>query len=119
MEIIEKIEEGLEMNPDERKGIKGRSLMLNVQDFNYIHGIPTEYMHLLALGVVKRLLEQCFTVGENRSRLVKTPLASPDLFNVLMKSIKVTHEFSRRARKLDLAVMKAQELRNICIFFSH
>ena len=117
LEIVQKIEDGDDLSPNEKKGIKGRSELLDIEHFDFVLGLPTEYMHLVPLGVVKRLLELCFSVGENRQRIIKTPLASPDLFHELMKNIKVVHEFSRRVRKLDLAVLKAQELRNILIFF--
>lgn len=118
VEIVEKIESGTELTAFEKKGIKGRSLLLDIEDFDYVLQLPTEYMHLVSLGVVKRLLELTFSVGENRYRVTKRPLTSPNLFNDLMKYIKVPREFSRRARKLDLAVLKAQELRNLLIFFS-
>ena len=75
-------------------------------------------MHLICLGGVKRLLECCFTVGESSPRITKSKLIDPSKFNDLMKDVKVFHEFSQRARKLDLSVMKAQEMRNIllCVF---
>ena len=117
IEIVEKIESGQNMTANEKKGIKGRSLLLNLDYFDYVLSIPTEYMHLLSFGFVKRLLELSFSVGESRSRNTKRALTSPDVFNELIKFTKVVHEFSRRVRKLDLAVMKAQELRNILIFF--
>ena len=117
MEIVEKIESGIELSAAEKKGIKGRSLLLDIEGFDYVVAIQTEYMHLFSLGFVKRLLEQCFCIGESRSRIIKTKLASPVQFNDLMKKIKVVREFSRRARSLDLAVMKAQEMRNILLFF--
>ena len=117
LEIVVRIEGGEELESIEKKGIKGRSLLLDIDNFDFVISIPTEYMHLLSLGVVKRLLELTFSCGEVRSRNIKTPLASPDKFNELMKVIKMFHEFSRRARKLDLSVMKAQELRNVCIFY--
>ena len=117
LEIVQKIESGEVMSANEKKGIKGRSLLLNLDYFDYVLAIPTEYMHLLSLGVVKRLLELTFSVGETRSRITKRPLTPPHDFNELMKTILMTREFNRRARKLDLAVMKAQELRNVLIIF--
>ena len=116
LEIVEKIESGIELSLAEKKGIKGRSLLLDIEGFDFIHGIQTEYMHLVALGVVKRLLELCFNVGELRPRQIKTKLASTEKFNESMKNVKFPKESSRRARKLDLSVMKAQEMRNILIF---
>lgn len=115
--IVERMEAGEELTHSEKKGIKGRSLLLNIENFDMVIQVPCEYMHLVPLGVVKRLLELCFSVGENRSRITKRPLTSPDLFNELIKNVKMFREFSRRARKLDLAVLKAQELRNILLFF--
>lgn len=117
LEIVEKLEQGIEMSHFERKGIKGRSLLLNLERFRYVSGVSTEYMHSVALGLVKRMLELCFSVGETRTRSVKRQLTPPDEFNEIMKNIKVSRESSRRARKLDLAVLKAQEMRNILIIY--
>ena len=111
------MEAGEELNHSEKKGIKGRSLLLDIDYFDYILSVTTEYMHLVCLGVVKRLLELTFAVGESRTRLMKRPLTCPSAFNKLMKKILSTREFSRRAWKLDLAVMKAQELRNLLLFY--
>lgn len=117
LEIVEKIESGEDLTANEKRGIKGRSILLNIDYFDFVCAIPTEYMHLLALGVIKRLLELTFSVGESRTRITKRPLLSPEVFNVIMKKIKVVKEFPRRARQLDLSVMKAQELRNVIIFY--
>lgn len=117
IEICELLEADNDLTQQETKGVKGRSLLLDLDYFDFVLSVPAEYMHLLSLGVVKRLIELCFNVGENRSRITKRPLTSPDIFNELMKNIKVPRESSRRARKLDLAVLKAQELRNILLMY--
>ena len=117
LEIVEQLEAGNNLTPAEKKGIKGRSPLLDIEYFDYVLHLPTEYMHLVPLGVVKRMIELCFNVGESRSRITKRPLSSPTLFNEMMKNVKVYKECSRRARKLDLSVMKAQELRNVIIFY--
>lgn len=74
-------------------------------------------MHVGCLGVIKRMLELTFLVGEKRTRVTSRRLSPPSMFNDLMKVIKVVREFSRRVRDLDFAVLKAQELRNIVLFF--
>ena len=74
-------------------------------------------MHLVCLGVVKRMVELNFKVGENRERQTKRKLTPPNLFNELIKSIQVCREFSRRCRNLDFGVMKASEFRNLVLFF--
>lgn len=99
LEIVEKIESGEELSSSDKKGIKGRSLLLNLDYFDYIQSLPTEYMHLVSLGVVKRLLELTFSVGESRQRNIKRTLTPPSKFNDLIKDTKLPHECSRRIRK--------------------
>ena len=107
------------LSADDVQGFVGRSKFLDIPNFDFIHCIPTEYMHGVCLGVMKRLLEVTFSVGEKRVRVTTRKLSSPFLYNQLMREIKVPREFSRRARQLDLSVLKAQELRNILISVSY
>ena len=123
-EDIEAIVNEIEINPDILKhdpdfckGIKGRSLFLDHPQFHMVNDMPCEYMHLLCLGVVKRLVVLCFKVGENRERITKRKLSNPTLFNEQIQSIQVARECSRRCRNLDVGVMKASEYRNILLFF--
>lgn len=117
LNIIEKLENNEELSIDEAKGITGRSLLLNLPDFNFVYDSPAEYLHSGCLGLVKRLVELTFNVGEKRSRVTTRKLSSPAAFNKLMANTKVPREFPRRARNLDFAVFKGQEFRNISIFF--
>ena len=93
-------EESEELCRDERKGIVGPSVFLNQANFNMINNIPAEYMHLACLGIVRRLLELTFKVGENRERTIKRKLCQPSYYNQFMSSVRVLHEFSRRGRHL-------------------
>ena len=95
----------------------GDSPLLHFNTFDFIHGIPTEYMHSVCLGLVKRLVELCFQVAPARTRVTTRRLSSPDKFNANMSNVAVPREFSRRCRKMDFAVLKAQEFRNIILFF--
>ena len=118
LNIVEKIEEnGGEISKEEAKGIRGRSPFLAIPYFNIVKHMPCEYLHSTCLGVCKRLVELTFQVGANRHRNTKRKLSSAASFNLEMAKIKVVHEFSRRVRELDFAVMKGQEFRNIAIFF--
>lgn len=74
-------------------------------------------MHAGCIGVIKRLLELTFNVGENRDRVTNRKLSDSSLVNMLMCAIQVPREFSRRIRNLDFGVIKAQEFRNIGIFY--
>ena len=110
--------ESEELSREEKVGIVGPSVLFHQPHFNMINNLPAEYMHLVALGVVKRLLELTFKLREVRPKLSKRPLTHPKYFNEKIRDIRVPREFSRRCRQLDLSIMKAQELRNILLFFS-
>lgn len=117
LDIVNRIENGENLSIDEAKGVKGRSLLFDIPEFDFIYDSPTEYLHLGCLGVVKKLVQLTFAVGENKPRITTRKLSSPALFNRLIQKIKVTNEFSRRVRDLDFATFKAQEYRNLCLFF--
>ena len=117
LEIVNAIEENPDLSKEERKGVVGRSPLWDIPHFDIVRDTPTEYMHTVCLGVVKRMLELTFSIGESRTRITKRKLSSPAEFNLCMLVTKVVREFSRRARKLDFSVMKAQELRNLLLFF--
>ena len=116
-DTIDKIENDDILSLDESKGIMGRSLFLDIPYFTYLEDIPAEYMHSSCLGVVKRIIELTFNVGEARQRNTTRKLSLASKFNDLMSGVKVFRESSRRVRTLDFAVMKAQEFRNIVLFF--
>lgn len=118
-EIATRIERGEKLSLDKSKGIQGTSIFLGEDntDFNFIIDMPTEYMHLGCLGVVKRLTELTFNVGENRPRSTKRKLTPASKFNERIIGIKSPKELSRRIRELDFAVLKAQEFRNLSLFF--
>ena len=104
-------------DPDYCKGIKGKSHLLYQPFFNIITDAPCEYMHLVCLGIVKRMIELNFQVGENRQRITKRKLTCPKLYNEKIRLVQVFREFSRRCRNLDFGVMKASEFRNALLFF--
>lgn len=115
--ILRKISENEQLSKEERKGIVRESLFMNIPRFHFVYDMPAEYMHSLCLGVVKRLVELTFNVGEVRSRITKRKLSDVSVFNKLMLQIRVHFEFSRRSRELDFAVYKAEEFRNLVLFF--
>lgn len=117
LEIVKLIEENPNISKEEKKGIKGKSPLLEIEHFNFVKNIPTEYLHCVCLGNCKRMIELTFNVGVVRHRITKRRLSSPEQYNQLMNGIKVVCEFSRRVRALDFSVMKGQEFRNIVLFF--
>lgn len=117
MEIVERLESGERLPPDEAKGVIGRSPLMELEGFDFVLDSPTEYLHSVCLGVTKRMIILTFSVGEKRYRVTTRKLSDPALFNALMQKVKVFREFSRRNRELDFAVLKGQEFRNILLFF--
>ena len=113
IEIIEKIENNENISREEAKGFYGRSHFLDVEDFDFIQDLPAEYMHCGCLGVVKRMVELTYAVGENRTRNTKRKLSLVTIYNKLIVSVQSPREFNRRYRNLDFGVMKAQEFRNL------
>ena len=115
--IAERIENEGPLPRNEAKGITGKSIFLDQPRFHYIKDMPCEYLHSTCLGTIKRVVELTFRVGENRDRVTKRKLSDPQLFNSFISSVQVFREFGRRCRNLDFSVFKAQEFRNIGIFF--
>lgn len=116
--IVNSIEdEDQELTKDYLKGIKGRSILLDQENFDIIHDLPTEYMHLVCLGTVKRIVVFTYKIGKDKNRVTKRKRCDPKLFNDIISTIQVTREFSRRCRNLDTGVYKAQEYRNVLLFF--
>lgn len=103
---------------DEAKGVKGKSPLFDIPGFDFVRDCPTEYLHSTCLGVVKSMVKLTFNVSESGwERVTKRKLSSPKEYNLQMKKVKSTREFSRRNRELDFAVMKAQEFRNMLIVY--
>ena len=115
--ILEDIESNPSMSKKDKKGIVSRSPFMDIPYFDFVQDIPVDYMHTACLGVVKKLIELCFNVGEVRPRVTKRKLSTPTKFNEHMSTVQVPREFSRRGRSLDFSVLKAQEFRNIILFF--
>ena len=117
-DIVDIMENNLPLTYDEKKGITGRSILLDIPNFDIISDVPVEYMHVACLGAVKRCVELTFKVTISpRSRVTKRKLSLPSQFNALILLIKVPRESNRRVRELDFAVYKAQEYRNLLLFF--
>ena len=80
---------GPPLEPHELKGIQQPSLLFNVPNFDFIHGIPTEYLHSVCIGLIKKFIELTFNVGETRKRVTKRELSSSHQFNSLIANQQV------------------------------
>ena len=115
--LVNKIARKENLDKDEKKGFKGVSHFLSIENFNFIDCICAEYMHSVCLGTVRRLIELTFDVGELRTKTSTRKLTEANKFNSLIKTVQVFREFSRRCRNLDVGIIKAQEYRNFILFF--
>ena len=107
----------VEIPRNEAKGFYGKSILLSQPNFHFVENMPTEYMHCVCLGTVKRLTEMTFSVGDNRTRVTKRKLCDPKHYNDQIKKVKIARESSRRCRQLDFSVKKASEFRNMILFY--
>ena len=117
LEIVNKLEQNPNLPPSECKGVTGRSPLLALPHFDFVRDSPTEYLHSVCIGVVKKTIILTFDVGIKRPRLTQRKLTPISYFNAEMLKIKVVGEFARRARALEFSVFKGQEYRNIVLFF--
>lgn len=97
------------------KGMQGYSPLHNLEGFDIVRNIPTDYMHLICLGVYKKTFLEGVLEGARsgylRSRTKEALVAMQDA----IWRVKVPSEFSRRGRDLTLKYT-AEEYRNLCIF---
>ena len=117
-EITDKIRDSnVPLSIDECKGFIGISHLLNQPNFHFITDIPAEYMHSSCLGTVKRTVELTFNVGESRERITNRKLSEASSYNEIINDTEEPREFSKRCRNLDIGILKAQDYRNISLFF--
>ena len=99
----------------ETRGIRGKSLLADVANFDLIHDVPADAMHLVCLGVVRRMMTATYKVGK-RQILPFEPAAVAPL-NRALRLCRSLAKFSRRTRDFDPAVYKSEEYRNFVLVF--
>lgn len=78
-----------------------------------VTSFPLDYMHLVLIGVTKRML-QFFMKGTKNVRIKETKLASENLLGLISQ---IPREFARKPRSLDeLDRWKASELRQFLLY---
>ena len=98
-------------------GIKGSTPLTNLNNFDLILQIPPDYMHLVCLGVEKRMFENFFgpsTEEKTENMELKSRLKN---VNIHLPHIKVPSEFSRTTSKMHVAKLKSEELRNSLLYY--
>ncbi len=94
-------------------GVKGPSPLKNIPGLDLIKDIPTEAMHLISLGVVRRMMRCTFNVGPKLAVAHKPADVEP--LNRALARVKGISNFHRQPRVFDPAVWKAEEYRNFVL----
>lgn len=96
--------------------IKGISSLLIIKNIGLVTQFPLDPMHLIYLGVVKRIIVNYLIEGARKCKLSKRNLA---YMNCLMKQLQkyVSNEFTRKPRSfMEIKRWKALEFRNFIIY---
>lgn len=96
--------------------IKGISPLLKIKNIGLVTQFPLDPMHLIYLGVVKRIIVNYLIEGARKYKLSKKNLA---YMNCLMKQLQkyVPNEFTRKPRSfMEIKRWKALEFRNFIIY---
>ncbi len=112
--VAEALEAGGEMEED-ACGVKGYSPLKDVPGLDLVRDVPTEAMHLIALGVVRRMLKCTYNVGQKMAVAHKP--ADVEQLNCLLAKCKGLTNFNRQPRNFDPAVWKAAEYRNFVLAY--
>ena len=101
------------------QGVVLKSPLLQVAGFNMFRQVPTEYMHSVCLGVVKRTFEAAFDCGTSvRPNFRIDDQASMERISRIMQyNVRVPSDFKRMPRELDVPNWKASEWRNLAIYY--
>lgn len=94
----------------------GTTIVEEIPNFDLINNIPLDYMHLVCLGVTRRLL-YLWLFGDNRFRLEnrKCQSISLNLENIFKKNVPC--EFVRKPRSLTyVKLWKATEYRELLLY---
>ena len=95
--------------------VKKRSILLeNIPTLNIIDHIPTEKMHMVELGVIRKMLGLCYYRIVNPSDVLYRRVKIAVL-NKALEGTKVISDFSRRIRDCDPCTWKAEECKNLIL----
>ncbi len=115
--IIRKLNSGVVVSDENRKGVKEESPLACLRNFNYLSQVPAERMHLLDLGLVRKMMSLMFKIGKVKKNALRRASykhrRSLEELNAIVIKVQLISDFSRRSRALDKGSWKAQEFRNL------
>ncbi len=116
-EIRRKAEEIAEGILDDGEGIKGISPLVDVPGLDLINDVPAEAMHLIFLGVTRKMIKMMYKHSNSKKYNLRYRRASDAMLNSGLGATKALDGFSRRPRDLDVAVYKAEEYKNLLVAY--
>ncbi len=95
-------------------GVKGKGLAADIPRLDLTRDIPAESMHLVFLGVVRKMLKLMYLPKPGQTRYeVRHMPADDSHLNALLRYQKGLTNFSRCTRDFDRANYKSEEYRNL------
>jgi len=94
----------------------GRTILQRIPNLGLVSDVPLDYMHLICLGVVKKLLVNiwCFGKPPHKLQSRSVNIISDSLLNLIKY---IPHEFARKPRPIKEAKRyKATELRQFLLY---
>ncbi|KAG8173950.1 hypothetical protein JTE90_027181 [Oedothorax gibbosus] len=107
-------DESFEKQAQEEHHIK-KSILLEIPNFGLVSGVPFEYMHLVCLGAMRKLLN-LWIKGDLTYRMPYRDVAQ---ISILLENIRpcIPKEFARKPRSLkELDRFKATEFRQLLLY---
>ena len=98
-------------------GVKTRSPLAELPGLDLINDVPAEAMHLIHLGVVRKMVTMMYKSRTGKHFSTRIQGANDEPFNAMMRDMRALSDFSRRPRDLDVAVWKAEEYRNLVLAY--
>ncbi len=98
---------------DESLGVKRPSPLRQVESLDIIRHVPAEKLHLIDLGIVRKIIQLSFKCPQFKAKQVDFPRADDTRFNQALEAAPSLPNFSRRTRALDTANFKGEEYRNL------
>ncbi len=98
------------------QGVKQPS-PLAVIDIDLVRHIPAERMHMIDLGIVRKIMQLSFKCATYKGTDVPFMRSNDAVLNKILATILCLPDFARRTRPLDLGNYKAEEYRNLATCF--
>ena len=97
----------------ETSGVKRPSPLSSIRMLDLIHHIPAEKMHLIDLGIIRKIVQLAFKCPQFKAQQVPFARADDKQLSQGLEEAPSLPNFSRRTRALDPANYKAEEYRNL------